>query len=152
MIIRTSAVIDAPGGVVRALLTRTDIWTRAARACGARADVARSDAGPRAALRTGAVIRIRRSDRTIGGRLARLLPPRSLIMSTTVADGLPRFDLMAGPPRSCTVEVATERTESGTLVTVECHLATSPRALTALYRRRALDAGQLLLGIIRLAA
>ena len=96
---RASLLMDAPEGAVRRALGRTDVWTRTARALGARAEVAGERTGPRAPLRAGDLIRIRRQrarPRASDGagtvrrrsttpwleRLQRapLLPPRSLIL------------------------------------------------------------------------
>jgi 8-oxo-dGTP diphosphatase len=146
-----TALIDAPDGAVRRVLARTDIWTRTARAVGGRADVVGEQPGDRAPLRTGDLIRLR-PDRADRGRLSRLIPQRSLILSTTIIDGLPRFELLAGPPSFFRMTVSTAVTGAGTLVTVDCQWAMRPEPLTPLYRRRILAAGQLLLGIVRLAA
>ena len=48
--------------------------------------------------------------------------------------------------------MSTASTGAGTVVTAECLLEMRPKLLTQLYRRRVIAAGQLLLGIVRLAA
>jgi 8-oxo-dGTP diphosphatase len=151
MILRASALIDAPDGAVRQVLARTDIWTRTAKAVGGYADLCGERTGERAPLRTGDLIRFR-SDRSKGFGLNALIPARSLILSTTVTAGLPRFELLAGPPTCCRISLTTASTGTGTLVTVEGQWEMRPRLFTSFYRRRILAAGQLLLGIVRLAA
>jgi 8-oxo-dGTP diphosphatase len=148
--LRVTALIDAPQGAVRRVLARTDIWTRTARAVGGRAEVFGERAGERAPLRSGDLIRFR-SDRSRAG-WSELIPPRSLILSTVVVDGLPRFDLLAGPASFCRIVISTASTEAGTLVTIDIQLEMSPRWVTPLYRRQVLTFGQLLLGIVRLSA
>ncbi|MGS0688449.1 (deoxy)nucleoside triphosphate pyrophosphohydrolase [Nakamurella sp. GG22] len=148
-LVRATAVIDAPEQAVRRVLRRADVWTRAARAVGARAEVAGAE-DPRAALRTGDVVRVR------SGTLRRSdpwLPRRSLLLRVDLDDhGLPVFSLTAGPLTLCTVRVQAHTQEDGTLVAVECDVdaATPPAALLA--RRRALEAARILLGITLLAA
>jgi len=148
--LRVTALIDAPQGAVRRALARTDIWTRTARAIGGRAEVFGERPGDRAPLRSGDLIRFR-PDRSRAG-WSELIPPRSLILSTVVVDGLPRFELLAGPASFCRVVISTASTEAGTLVTVDVQLEMAPRWLTPLFRRRVLTFGQLLLGIVRLSA
>jgi 8-oxo-dGTP diphosphatase len=149
--LRVTALIDAPNGAVRRVLARTDIWTRTARALGGRAEVVGDRAGDRAPLRSGDLLRFR-PERSRHGRLTRLIPPRSLQLTIAIVDGLPQFDLLAGPASFCRINITTASTGAGTLVTVDTQLEMSPRLITPLYRRRVLAAGQLLLGIIRLAA
>lgn len=149
--LRVTALIDAPDSAVRRVLARTDSWTRTARALGRYADVQGARAGQRAALRSGDLVRLR-SDWSGPNWLAMLMPPRPLILTVTITAGLPRFDLLAGPPRFLRITVSTAGTGAGTLVTFDCQLELSPRLLTPLHRRRILAAGQLLLGIVRLAA
>jgi 8-oxo-dGTP diphosphatase len=84
--------------------------------------------------------------------MGRILPRRCVLLTCTVADGLPRFELTSGPLGFCRITVTAVRTGAGTLITVDCQLTATPRLLTPLYRRRILAAGQLLLGIVRLAA
>lgn len=149
--LRVTALIDAPEGAVRRVLARTDIWTRTARALGARADLCGGQPGERAALQTGDLIRFR-SDRTRPGWAGTLLPARSLILSIISRNGLPHFELVAGPPSFLRIAVTVVSTGAGTLVTADCQLEMHPRPLTWFYRLRVLAAGQLLLGIVRLAA
>ncbi|MEP6561073.1 MAG: (deoxy)nucleoside triphosphate pyrophosphohydrolase [Nakamurella sp.] len=149
--LRVTALIDAPDSAVRRALARTDSWTRTARALGRYADVQGARAGERAALRSGDLVRLR-SDWSGPDWLAMLMPPRPLILTVTMTAGLPRFDLLAGPPRFLRITVSTAGTGAGTVVTFDCQLELSPRLLTPLHRRRILAAGQLLLGIVRLAA
>jgi len=148
--LRVTALIDAPQGAVRRVLARTDIWTRTARAIGGRAEVVGERSGDRAPLRSGDLLRFS-PERSRPG-WSELIPPRSLILSTVIVDGLPRFDLLAGPASFCRIVVSTAGTAAGTLVTVDVQLELTPRVITPLYRRRVLAAGQLLLGIVRLSA
>lgn len=146
---RATAVIDGPEAAVRRVLRRADLWTRTARAVGARAEVAGAG-DPRAPLRTDDLVRVR------PGSLRRTdpwLPRRSLLLRVNLDDsGLPAFSLTAGPLTRCTVQVGVQAQEMGTEVTVECDVeaATPPAALLA--RRRALEAARMLLGITVLAA
>jgi len=149
--LRVTALIDAPEGAVRRVLARTDIWTRTARAIGGHAEVAGEQTGDRAPLRSGDLIRFE-PERSRRGWSASLMQPRSLILAIAIADGLPRFDLLAGPANLCRIVVSTASTGAGTLVTVDTQLELAPRLITPLYRRRVLAAGQLLLGIVRLSA
>ena len=148
-LVRATAVIDAPEQAVRRVLRRADVWTRTARAVGARAEVA-AGGDPRAPLRTGDVVRVR------SGSFRRSdpwLPRRSLLLRVDLDDsGLPVFSLAAGPLTVCTVHVQANTEDDGTHVTVECDVdaVTPPAALVA--RRRALEAARILLGITLMAA
>ncbi len=142
-------MIDAPEAAVRRVLRRADVWTRAVRAVGARAEVAGA-VDPRAPLRTGDRVRIR------PGSLRRTdpwLPRRSLQLRVDLDHaGLPAFSSITGPLTRCAVRVEVQAQDGGTLVTVECDVdaATPPAAVLA--RRRALETARILLGIILLAA
>jgi 8-oxo-dGTP diphosphatase len=150
MLVRATVLIDAPQGAVGRALVRTDIWTRAARALDADAEVAGELVGPRAPLRTGDLIRIRRHPAPPGRRL---LSPRSLILRVTIdGAGVPTFELVAGPLRYCLISVGTEWTGGGTLVTVDTRIEAELAPLTPVLRRRVLLAQQTLLGIVSLAA
>ena len=146
---RATALIDAPQDAVHRAAGRTDVWTRTARAMGARAELARPVHGPSAPLRTGDLIRFRREPHRGG-----LLPGRSLILRVhrdSAAD-LPGFDLLAGPLSSCAISLFTTPTTAGTSVTIDFRVRAAPAVLTPLLRKRVLYAAQLLLGILALAA
>ena len=149
----TSLLIDAPLGSVRRVLGRTDVWTRTARAAGARAEVAGQRVGGLAPLRDGDLIRVR-ADRA---HQVRWLPSRSLILRVrTDPAGLPSLHLVAGPVTELVVELTAEPADGGTLGTVTVRAVQSPGSLagvlTPLLRRRLFAAGRLLLGIALLAA
>ena len=177
MPLRATMLIDAPEGAVRRALARADVWTRTARAAGARADIGLapgmpSSAGPRSPLRPGELIRVQAD----GGNpapgassLGRVLwPARSLIFrvepdrdsvdsknsadSANCGSPLPVLAFVAGPLTSCRISLTTASTGAGTLVTVDCRVTASPTVLTPLLRRRVLGTAQLLLGIATLAA
>ena len=147
--LRATALIDAPQDAVHRAVGRADVWTRTARAMGARAEVTRPPAGQRAALKDGDLIRVRREPYRGG-----LLPQRSLILQVhrDHAAGLPRLELVAGPLSSCVITLFTARTAAGTSVTVDFSVQAAPAVLTPLLRKRVLYAAQLLLGILSLAA
>lgn len=173
---RATMLMDAPEGAVRRALARTDVWTRTARAAGARADVAAPASlspskGPRSPLRTGELIRVRSDSGKSGTGSAtgapaagrgRLWPARSLIFRVTAdqesedsaraGPRLPVLELLAGPLKFCRISLVTASTGAGTLVTVDCRASASPTVLTPLLRRRILRTAQLLLGVAMLAA
>jgi 8-oxo-dGTP diphosphatase len=172
--LRATMLIDAPEGAVRSALARADVWTRTARAAGARADVGAAagnppNAGPRSPLRPGQLIRVRMDgpadDAGAGAPTVlrgRLWPARSLIFRVEADPGsidagrpgsvLPVLVYLAGPLKSGRISLITTPTGAGTLVTVDCRLTAAPAVLTPLLRRRILRTAQLLLGIATLAA
>ena len=174
--LRATMLIDAPEGAVRRALGRADVWTRTARAAGARADIGQPagmppNGGPRSPLRPGELVRVRRSgpaadaDPVAGASMVsrdRLWPARSLIFRVesdpdSGDDGKPGptppvLTYLAGPLNSGRISLTTASTRAGTLVTVDCRVTASPTVLTPLLRRRVLRTAQLLLGIASLAA
>ena len=148
--VRATQLIAAPEGAVRRVLGRTDVWTRTARALGARAEVAGPRTGPAESLRSGDLIRVAMDSANSAGSL---LPRRSLILRVAIdPNRLPSLELVAGPLKDCRINVTTAATGAGTLVTVDVRVRASPALLTPLLRRRVLRAARLLLGVATLAA
>ena len=148
--VRATQLIAAPEGAVRRVLGRTDVWTRTARALGARAEVAGPRTGPAESLRSGDLIRVAMDSANSAGSL---LPRRSLILRVAIDPiRLPSLELVAGPLKDCRINVTTAATGAGTLVTVDVRVRASPALLTPLLRRRVLRAARLLLGVATLAA
>lgn len=155
--LRASLLMDAPEGAVRRALGRADVWTRTARALGARAELAGGGAYPRAPLRAGELMRVRRDRNTTGTVLSPLWPTRSLILRVDIdpdqdAVPLPSLELVAGPLDQCRVTLTTSATLAGTLVTVDCRVRAEPAVFTPRLRRRVLAFAQMLLGIAVLVA
>lgn len=147
--LRATTLIDAPEAAVHRAIGRTDVWTRTARALGARVEVA-GPVTPRAALRSGDLMRVRRDVPTV----RKWWPPRTLILRVRRADAaaVPRLELLAGPLSHLTIDLLTAQTGAGTYLTVDVRARAAPAVLTPLLRTRVLAAAQLLLGIITLAA
>ena len=129
---------------------RTDVWTRTARALGARAEVAGGATGPRATLRDGDLLRVRQD----GSDRRGWWPRRSLILRVrrTADEPVPRWQFVAGPLGDLAISLTTASTGAGTYLTVDVRAQATPAVLTPLLRSRVLAAAQLLLGIITLAA
>lgn len=147
--LRATTLIDAPEGAVRRALGRRDVWTRTARALGARAEVAGQLPGPRTRLLAGDLIRVRADRPRV--LLTRVLPERPLILRVTTTL-IPTLELVAGPLRECRISLTTAPTGAGTLVTIDSRIEAAPALLTPLLRLRVLRAEQILLGILTLAA
>jgi 8-oxo-dGTP diphosphatase len=147
--LRATTLIDAPEAAVHRAIGRADVWTRTARALGARAELATAPPGSRAPLRSGDLIRIRR-DRADRG----WWPQRSLILRVHREAGVPvpRLELAAGPLSHLAISLTTAQTRAGTYITVDVRARAAPALLTPLLRSRVLSAAQLLLGIVTLAA
>jgi 8-oxo-dGTP diphosphatase len=153
--LRATMLIDAPVEQVCAILARSDIWTRTARALGARAQVTGRDGASFAPLADGDRIAItgpRTGSFTVVVDLdpvaqddSRLIPP------------LLRLTGPSGPVGAATIRLFVADTPAGALVTVDVDLQPGSRRARFLLawpnlRRRVLRGEQTLLGIAALAA
>lgn len=153
--LRATMLIDAPVEQVCAILARSDIWTRTARALGARAQVTGRDGASFAPLADGDRIAItgpRTGSFTVVVDLdpvaqddSRLIPP------------LLRLIGPSGPVGAATIRLFVADTPAGALVTVDVDLQPGSRRARFLLawpnlRRRVLRGEQTLLGIAALAA
>lgn len=153
--LRATMLIDAPVEQVCAILARSDIWTRTARALGARAQVTDRDGASFAPLADGDRIAItgpRTGSFTVVVDLdpvaqddSRLIPP------------LLRLTGPSGPVGAATIRLFVADTPAGALVTVDVDLQPGSRRARFLLawpnlRRRVLRGEQTLLGIAALAA
>ncbi len=153
--LRATMLIDAPVEQVCAILARSDIWTRTARALGARAQVTDRDGASFAPLADGDRIAItgpRTGSFTVVVDLdpvaqddSRLIPP------------LLRLIGPSGPVGAATIRLFVADTPAGALVTVDVDLQPGSRRARFLLawpnlRRRVLRGEQTLLGIAALAA
>lgn len=153
--LRATMLFDAPAEQVRRILNRSDIWTRTARALGARAQVVGRNGQSFAPLANGDRIWIsgpRTGSFTVAVDLdpvadddSRLVPPTLRLTDPT------------GPVGAAAVRLFVADTPAGALVTVDVDLHPGPRRSRFLLlwpslRRRVLRGEQTLLGIAALAA
>lgn len=154
--LRATVLLDSPVDAVRRALSRTDVWTRTARALGQPAHVLGPARSPVAPLVDGDRIEIARAGRAGALCFTVQLPDAD---SDDARLASPALELAgpAGPVAGGRVRFYIADTPAGTLVTVDTRIEPGPRralfnAAWPTLRRRVLRAERTLLGIVALMA
>ena len=136
--IRCASLIGAPEGVVRRAFGRSEVWVRAATAVGGRLAVA---GGPDR-LRPDSLVRFRPGR----GR-------RPVLLRVAGSAGPPMLQsAIHGGRRDVVIRVVLASTAAGTLATVEFQVATAVPFVNFLLRPALIRYGEMLLGVVTLAA